>query len=54
MTQEDMADLVKSVTPMIDPDPRMECFPMADEKIVIRYAGKRDATNIYIKVDTNP
>lgn len=45
---------IEAVTPMIDPDPRMECFPMADEHIVIRYAGKRDATNISIKIDTNP
>lgn len=44
--------IVSSVTPMIDPDPRMECFPMADGKIAVRYAGKRDATNIMIKFDT--
>jgi len=54
ITAADMATSIKSFTPMIDPDPRMECFPMADEKIVLRYAGKRDATNIHIKFDTNP
>lgn len=53
-TSVGLAKAVKSLTPMIDPDPKMECFPVADEKIVIRYAGKRDATNISIKFDTNP
>ncbi len=45
--------IIESVTPMIDPDPRMECFPMDNEEIVVRYAGKRDATNISIKLDVS-
>lgn len=53
-TSNDIQQEIESVTPMIDPDPRMECFPMADEHIVVRYAGKRDGTKIYIKIDTNP
>jgi len=47
-----LAGMIESVTPMIDPDPRMECFPMPDSEIAVRYAGKRDATNIMIKFDT--
>jgi len=48
-----VASEIELVTPLFDPDPRMELFPMADSQIVIRYAGKRDATNISIKLDTN-
>lgn len=48
-----VADIIKSITPMIDPDPRMELFPIDDEVFVVRYAGKRDATNINIKFDTD-
>jgi len=50
----ELAAIIESVTPLIDPDPRMECFPIEEEEIVVRYAGKRDATNIAIKFDTNP
>jgi len=53
-TPSELAATIESITPMIDPDPRMECFPIADKKAVIRYAGKRDATHIYIKLDTDP
>ena len=42
---------IESLTPMIDPNPRMECFTMEGDFIVVRYAGKRDATNISIKID---
>lgn len=48
-----MQAMIESITPMIDPDPRMELFPMANEQIIIRYAGKRDATNISIKFDVS-
>jgi len=47
-----LSKVINKVTPMIDPDPRMECFPMADKHIAVRYCGKRDATNIMIKFDT--
>jgi len=49
-----LSTIINKVTQMIDPDPRMECFPMADGQIAVRYAGKRDATNIMIKFDTDP
>jgi len=49
-----LSSVINSVTPLIDPDPRMECFPIEEGEIVVRYAGKRDATNIAIKFDTNP
>lgn len=48
-----LSSIIESVTPMIDPDPRMECFPMSVTEIAVRYAGKRDATNIVIKFDTS-
>lgn len=47
-----LAKIITDITPMIDPNPRMECFPMDSIHTNIRYAGKRDATNIMIKVDT--
>lgn len=47
-----LAKIITDVTPMIDPDPRMECFAMPGGMIAVRYAGKRDATNIMIKFDT--
>ncbi|GAH19075.1 unnamed protein product [marine sediment metagenome] len=53
ITPADMGAIIESVTPMIDPDPRMELFPVDDEVSVLRYAGKRDATNIKIKFDTD-
>lgn len=53
LTTKNLSDIIESVTPMIDPDPRMECFSMEDGLIVVRYAGKRDATNVSIKFDTN-
>lgn len=49
-----LSSIITKVTPIFDPDPRLECFPVPDEKIVVRYAGKRDGTNIAIKFDTNP
>jgi len=48
-----LANIITRVTPLIDPDPRMECFPMDDKHVAVRYAGKRDATNIMIKFDTD-
>lgn len=50
-TPEEIAAIIESYTPMIDPNPRMECFPVDGEKAVIRYAGKKDATNFNMKVD---
>jgi len=47
-----LASQIEKFTPMIDPDPRMECFPMADDHIVVRYAGIKDATNVKIKLDS--
>lgn len=46
-----LSNVINKVTPMIDPDPRMECFPMSSPLVAIRYAGKRDATNVVIKFD---
>lgn len=48
-----LSSIITKTTPMIDPDPRMELFPIDDESFVVRYAGKRDATNIKIKFDTD-
>jgi len=50
---QEMADLIGKVTPLVDPDPRMDLFPVDDEKVVVRYAGTKDATNIKIKFDTD-
>lgn len=52
-TPQILSDVIESVTPLFDPDPRMECFPMEDEKVAVRYAGKRDATNVMIKLDVS-
>ena len=46
-----LSNIVSSVTPMFDPEPKLECFVKPDEQAVIRYAGKRDATNISFLVD---
>jgi len=46
-----LAAVIASVTPLADPDPRMECFPMDLPHVAIRYAGKKDATNIVIEFD---
>jgi len=48
MTPEDMAKSIESITPLIDPDPRMELFTMPASQYSLRYAGKRDATRISI------
>lgn len=53
-TPPEMASIIESVTPMVDPNPRMECWAMDNKHVVLRYAGKRDGTNINIKVDTDP
>jgi len=52
-TPEGMSSMIKKITPLLDPDPRMELFPKSDGEIVVRYAGKRDGTNISIKLDTS-
>ena len=48
---EPLTNVVSSVTPLFDPDPRLECFVPNASQIVIRYAGKRDATRLYLKLD---
>jgi len=51
MHPSEMAAHIEKVTPLIDPDPRMELFTLPDSKASIRYAGKRDATRISIVLD---
>jgi len=51
MTPEDMTKSIESITPLIDPDPRMELFTMPASQYSLRYAGKRDATRISIVLD---
>lgn len=53
ITPMSMAAIIEKITPLADPDPRMELFPMAYPYIVVRYAGKRDATLCCLKVDTS-
>lgn len=52
LVPEQLASIVELVTPLADPDPRLENFPVSDSQTVVRYAGKRDATNINILFDT--
>jgi len=51
MHPSEMSFHIEKVTPLIDPDPRMELFTLPDSKASIRYAGKRDATRISIVLD---
>lgn len=39
------------VGPADDPNPRWENFPVSDSQTVVRYAGKRDASNLHILFD---
>lgn len=40
------------VTPTTGPDPRLECYPMANGEIVLKFCNIQDGTNIKIKLDT--
>jgi len=51
ITPFNMAAMIAKVTPLADPDPRMEFFPISSSQGVLRYAGKRDATNINFLID---
>jgi len=51
MHPSEMAAHIEKVTPLIDPDPRMELFTLPGSQSSIRYAGKRDATRISIVLD---
>ena len=42
-----LAAVINSVTPMFDPDPRMECFPLDEDHTIIRYAGKRRHKSLF-------
>lgn len=51
-TPAQMQSLIEMVTPLTGPDPRMELYPMDDDRIVLKFCDKKSATNVKIKFDT--
>jgi hypothetical protein len=49
-----MKKAIERITPLADPSPKLELFGVSDPVCVIRYAGKRDATNVSILLDGPP
>lgn len=52
-TPAEMQALIEMAMPVVGPDPRMELFPMEDDKIVIRFANKHENTNMKIKFNVD-
>lgn len=51
-TPQQLQAWIELATPITGPDPRMECFPMEDGQIVVKFCNIQDGTNIKIKLDT--
>lgn len=52
ITSIQIASIIELVTPLADPNPRMEYFPVSATQAVVRYAGKRDSTLVCMLVDS--